>query len=192
MRMNRARAPAAAWLLSALFLVLSMTLAQPVAAAAPAHIENEVRQARLAGTGSFRWFGLKIYDASLWVGEQGYRAQTPAAAELALDLRYARALRGKQIAIASEEQMRKLGRGSARQRADWLAAMEKLFPDVLEGTHLSGVYLPNQGARFYLDGKFLGEIMDPEFALAFFAIWLDPATTAAQLRTALLTDAAPR
>ncbi|WP_353156134.1 chalcone isomerase family protein [Herminiimonas fonticola] len=173
------------------FFALMWTVALAREPAAPQHIEKEIGQARLAGQGSFRWFGLKIYDAALWVGDKGYRAQAPAAAKLVLDLRYARNLQGKKIAAASEDEMRKLGLGSAQQRASWQAAMENIFPDVNEGTHLSGVYLPNEGARFYLNGKFIGEIMDAEFSHAFFAIWLDPQTTAAQLRNALLADAAP-
>jgi Chalcone isomerase-like len=40
--------------------------------------------------------------------------------------------------------------------------------------------------RFYLDGKLLGEIADVEFAQAFFAIWLDPRTSASNLRKQLL------
>lgn len=174
------------------FFTLMWTVALAREPAAPQHIEKEIGQARLAGQGSFRWFGLKIYDAALWVGDKGYRAQAPAAAKLVLDLRYARNLQGKKIAAASEDEMRKQSLGSAQQRASWQAAMENIFPDVNEGTHLSGVYLPNEGARFYLNGKFIGEIMDAEFSHAFFAIWLDPQTTAAQLRNALLADAAPR
>jgi hypothetical protein len=159
---------------------------------APAHIQSEVRQARLAGEGTFRWFGLKIYDAQLWVGEKGYVEQAPYSEKFALNLRYARSLYGAKIAEASRDEMLKLGLGTEQQRANWQADMEKLFPEVDEGTQLTGVYLPGEGARFYLDGKPLGEIRDAEFARAFFAIWLDANTSAQKLRTALLADAAPR
>ena len=70
--------------------------------------------------------------------------------------------------------------------------MKEIFPNVQEGSRISGVYLPTGGARFYLDGKPLASVPDPEFARAFFAIWLDPKTTAPSLRTALLKDAAAR
>jgi hypothetical protein len=157
----------------------------------PAHVEAELPKARLAGAGNFRYFGLNIYDAQFWVGPNGYRPAAPKAEKFALDLRYARSLDGKKIAASSADEMKKLGLGSAQQRADWQAKMEKIFPDVQEGTRITGVYLPNQGARFYRDGKPLGEILDPEFGYAFFAIWLDPKTTGGKLRDALLADAAP-
>ncbi|UUZ55997.1 chalcone isomerase family protein [Massilia sp. H-1] len=70
--------------------------------------------------------------------------------------------------------------------------MKEIFPDVKEGTRISGVFLPGSQARFYLDGKPLATVPDPEFARAFFAIWLDPKTSAKGLRTALLKDAGPR
>ena len=143
-----------AWLLT-LMMFTSAIAAEPT----PEHIKQEVAQARLAGQGSFRWFGLKIYDAQLWVGDKGYQAQAPASAPLALDLRYARNLQGKKIAGASEDEMRTLNLGSEQQRASWQTAMEKIFPDVNEGTHLTGIYLPKQGARFYLNGKLIGEIV---------------------------------
>jgi hypothetical protein len=160
--------------------------------AAPAWLEAELPKARLAGSGNFRYFGMNIYDADFWVGQNGYRSSAPTAEKFALDLRYARALVGKRIASSSADEMKKLGLGTPEQRAVWLAKMEALFPDVQEGTRITGLYLPQHGARFYRDGKLLGEIADPEFGVAFFAIWLDPKTTAGKLREALLADAAPR
>ena len=162
------------------------------AAAAPAPIDTELPRARLAGAGTFRYFGMQIYDAQFWVGANGYRATAPRAEKFALDLRYARSLNGKKIATASTDEMKKLGLGTPEQHADWQARMERIFPDVQEGTRITGIYLPEQGARFYRDGKLLGEIADPAFGYAFFAIWLDPKTTGGPLREALLADAGPR
>ena len=154
-----------------------------------AHIESELGKPRLLGQAPFRWFGLKIYEAQLWAGEQGY---LPGSAPLVLKLQYARNLQGSKIAESSDEQMAQLGQGSAAERVGWLSAMRGLFPDVQDGQHLTGVWLPDIGVRFYLNGKRLGEIRDPAFARAFFAIWLDPATSAPALRTALLRNVSLR
>lgn len=170
-------------------LVLSaMLLALGAATAAPAHIAAHLNQPRIAGTGVYSWFGLRIYEAELWVGEHGYQDGAP----FVLELRYARKLDGTKIAQASADQMEKLGAGSAAQRAAWLARMREIFPNVKEGTRISGVFLPGAGARFYLDGNALAGVPDPDFARAFFAIWLDPRTSAGALRAALLKDAAAR
>ena len=155
-----------------------------VSEATPAHIQTELPQAVMQGRGTYRWLGLQIYDATLWTGPEGWNDQLKH--KVALDLRYARSLIGRKIADASVQEMEKLHQGSASQRQRWLQQMTTLFPDVKEGTHITGIYIPNESARFYLDGKWLGEIRDPEFARAFFSIWLDPQTSAPDLRKKLL------
>lgn len=170
------------------FLTVLAMLLGLSAHAAPAHIDGHLSGARMAGQGPYTWFGLKIYDAELWVGEKGYQAGEP----FVLELRYARKLDGIKIAEASAQQMEKIGAGTKAQRAAWLARMKEIFPDVKDGTRISGVYLAAGGARFYLDGRALASVPDPDFARAFFAIWLDPKTSARALRGALLKDAAPR
>ncbi|MEB0138998.1 MULTISPECIES: chalcone isomerase family protein [unclassified Undibacterium] len=154
----------------------------------PPHIQAELPYATLRGSGSFRWFGLLIYEATLY--DKADKRDTNASNEngLALDLHYARALDGKKIAAASIEQIERLGRGSATQRQRWLEQMRALFPDVESGTHLTGIFVPGTAARFYRDGTWLGEIRDAAFADAFFAIWLAPNTSAPALRTQLLTS----
>ncbi len=129
-----------------------------------------------------------MYDAQLWVGEKGYQAGAP----FVLELRYARKLDGGKIAEASFEQMEKTGAGTPAKRAAWLARMREIFPDVKQGSRIAGAYLPGAGVRFYLDGKPLASVPDPEFADAFFGIWLAPNTTARSLRAALLKDGTPR
>lgn len=167
--------------LAALSVITAADAGLPVAA-------TDIPQARLAGQGAFSWFGMKIYDARLWVGDAGYTPGAP----FALELRYARSLGGARIADASDNQMEKNGAGTAAQRAAWLRRMRAIFPDVKEGSTITGVFLPDGGVRFNLDGKVLGTIAEPGFAEAFAGIWLGPATTAPRLRESLLKGAAPR
>ena len=188
----RATSRARRFALSALCALMLSAAPSARAAEAPAHVERELGAARLAGQGVFTYFGLSIYTAELWVGPKGYRPAAKDAAPYVLDLRYARALDGRRIAEASAAQMEKIGAGSAAQRAAWLEKMQAIFPDVKEGSRLSGLFLPGEGVRFYRDGKPLGTVADPAFAQAFFGIWLDSATTAPKLREALLRDAAPK
>ncbi|MNN97253.1 hypothetical protein D3C81_2163890 [compost metagenome] len=64
--------------------------------------------------------------------------------------------------------------------------MQQAFVDVRPGMRITGVYMPGQGCRFYVDGKLSRAIADPRFARAFFAIWLDPRARDQQLRQRLL------
>lgn len=169
------------------------------AEAPPAVVLQHAPGVEMRGSGTLRWLGLRIYDAVLWAaparpagtnGTTGTTGTTVADFDytrpFALQLRYARSLKGAAIAERSVEEITRLGLGSPAQRAQWGAAMRRLFPDVVDGTTLAGVHLPGRGARFYLNGQPLGEIADPAFSQAFFAIWLDAKTSAPELRSALL------
>jgi hypothetical protein len=164
-----------------MMLVVVAAYAQQV----PNHIAGEISDAQLIGDGQFRWFGFKVYDAQLW-GRPGYKPMLPSADKFALDFRYARAFSGKKIAESGIHEIEKLGFGTPQQRQRWLQDMENCFPDVGDGTHLTGIYEPGAGAVFYRDGKKICEVQDADFGVAFFAIWLDPRTTANRLREELL------
>ena len=168
--------------------LLAAALSGAAAHAAMPQIAPDLPGARVSGQGKFTWFGMKIYDASLWVGEAGYAAGAP----FALELRYARSLSGVRIADASADQIEKTGGGTKDQRTLWLGKMRAIFPDVKEGSRITGVFLPGGAVRFHLDASVLGTISEPGFAQAFAGIWLSPRTTAPQLREALLKEAARR
>ncbi len=130
------------------------------------------------GSGEFRRFGFLVYEATLWAGDDPQRPP------LALRLDYKRKIDGSAIADASVSEMRKLG-ADEKMLAIWGEQMLRLFPDVAPGDSLIGYYR-SDGASFSFNGKPIGEIADPEFAARFFAIWLDPRTSAPELRVALL------
>jgi hypothetical protein len=134
------------------------------------------------GAGTLRWFGLRVYDAELRAAARPVGFSGP----FALSLRYARALEGRAIAERSLKEITALGFGSPAQRSAWATAMQALFPDVAEGDSLTGEHLPGRGARFFHNGRLLGEIDDPQFSRAFFSIWLDPRTREPALRAELL------
>ena len=130
------------------------------------------------GSGEFRRFGFLVYAATLWAGDDPQRPP------FALCLDYKRTIAGSAIAEASVSEMRKFGSDEATLRR-WGEQMARLFPDVAPGDFIIGIHDGN-GARFHYNGNPLGEMADPTFASRFFAIWLDPRTSAPHLRAALL------
>ena len=179
-------------LLAAMATALPLPVLAQTAAGIPEEVRDEIAGARFSGSGEFRYFGFLVYRATLWVGPQGLGAQL-GDAPFALQLRYARSLKGADIAARSEEEMRKLGEGGPQQRSAWLQAMQRLFPDVAEGDTLTGVFTPAGAApaqsRFYFNGTLRGAEGGTAFARAFFSIWLSPQTLAPDLRKALLARA---
>ena len=173
-----------------LLMSLSAALSAPRASAQakplpPAEVQAELPGASLQGQGRLRFFGLHVYDIRLWTalplgGEAALRANA------ALEIEYARHLKGPLIAERSLTEMQRVGEVDAGDGQRWLAAMTQLFPDVQAGDRITGVHRPGVGVRFHVNGNLAGEVRDADFARLFFAIWLSPRTSEPQLRAALL------
>ncbi|MBB4862145.1 hypothetical protein HNP46_000983 [Pseudomonas nitritireducens] len=143
---------------------------------------SELPGAVMIGQGRFTWFGLTVYEARLWSAGRPVEWQQP----FALELIYRRALSRDTLVQASVDEMRRLGNHDEPLLADWAGEMRQAFVDVREGQRITGLYHPDQGCRFYVDGQFRHEVTDARFARAFFAIWLDPRTRKPELRRELL------
>lgn len=154
-------------------------------AALPGAVVSELVRPQLAGSTRFTFWGFDVYQASLWV-EPGFLGREPERHRFALELRYLRSFKGRDIAQRSIEEMRRLGDISEAQAQRWLQAMVAAFPDVAVGDRLLGIHLPGQGARFLSNGRVTAEVADAEFARLFFGIWLSDKTSEPRLRQALL------
>jgi hypothetical protein len=134
------------------------------------------------GGGEMTFFGLSIYDGWYWAPGHGWKLDAP----FAIDLHYHRKLDGTLIANRSVNEIEKLELGTPEQLSRWGEAMRRLFPDVAQGDRITGLFLPPGIVRYFVNGKPVGDIVDPSFARAFFGIWLDPKTSRADFRKLLL------
>lgn len=142
------------------------------------------------GQGDYRRFGLLIYRASLWGKRPSAAAGTLPTPPYALVLDYQRNLSRRVLVEASLSEMQRRPGLAAEQLARWGEQLTAIFPEVRAGERITGLHLPGL-ARFYLQRgngseTLLGEIADPGFASAFFAIWLAESSSAPTLRRALL------
>jgi hypothetical protein len=150
----------------------------------PAPLLREAPELRFLGKGEMRWFGLHLYDASLWSSGATWSPRQP----YALAIEYAREIPGKRLVESSIAEMRRLGVQDEDKLARWADALTAVFPDVKKGDRIVGAHLPGKGATFFYRGQPAGSIEDSEFAETFFAIWLDPRTREPSLRKALLGE----
>ncbi len=137
------------------------------------------RQSRL------RYFGLHVYDIRLW-SDSARAAAAPADTALALELVYARKLRGWKIAERSLEEMQGIAPIDASRAEAWLAWLNQVLPDVSEGDRITGVQRPAVSTRLFVNGRLAGELRDAEFTRLFFAVWLSDRSSQPRLREALL------
>jgi hypothetical protein len=168
----------------ALLIVAAPLSASVQAPPLPPAVTSLAPSLELRGGGEFTFFGLSIYDAYYWSRLRDFASDQP----FALDLHYHRRLDGGAIADRSVEEIAKQGHGSAEQRERWREAMRRIFPSVVKGDRLTGLHLPDGTARFFHNGRPIGDIADPGFARAFFGIWLDPRTSHANFRKKLLGE----
>ena len=179
--MRRALASVA---LAASLLATAPALMAQVGPPLPTVVTNELPSLKRLGEGRLRFLGIHVYDSALWApGPFGFDRL------FALDIRYAMTIRGKDLSERSIKEMKGLGFTDADKLKRWEAAMDRVFPDIKPGDRLVGVHVPGKEARFYSNDRLLGAVADPEFARAFFGIWLDEKTSEPKLRLKLLGQA---
>ena len=180
------RAPAAfGWLLAAALCAVPAGATTVITAPPlPPAVAALLPQARLQGGGVLRFLGLSIYDGWYWSDAPGWSTERA----FALDLHYHRALDGDRIAERSIDEMTQIGAGTAAQRGAWQLLLREIFPDVRPGDRITGVNLPPATVRYFHNGAPIGEVVDRDFARAFFGIWLDPRTSQRDYRRKLLGE----
>jgi len=172
----------------AFFVLLALVfIATPAFAsgAVPKYIASNVPGARMVGEGRMTYLTMDIYDATLYAPEGRLSEERP----LALSLTYLRSLRGSRIADRTVEEMRKQGFHDELTLAAWHNTLQDIFPNVGNGTTLTGVLKEDGTTVFYRDGIEIGHVSDTRFGPKFFSIWLSPDTSEPDLRRQLLATA---
>lgn len=167
---------------SAIFAILMLSVIGATPAFAVERLVNYVPDAKPVGAARFSVFMIDVYDAVLLAPAGVWRQDSP----FALQLTYLRALKGKNIADRSVEEMRKIGITDEVKLAAWHTQMRQIFPDVDDGVSLTGIRGPQGESIFFHGNQEIGRIKDPDFGRAFFGIWLDEKTSAPELRQKLL------
>ncbi|MBC7711030.1 MAG: chalcone isomerase family protein [Rhizobacter sp.] len=183
--MQRTPAFAAILVCAALTFSHVPATAQTASAAPPlsATAKAGMPELKVLGGGQLRMFGFQVYNVYLW---------TPVGASFdrnkpyALDLQYLRTFSAKQLAERSIDEMRGQGIGSDTVYPKWLAEMERVFADVKDGDRLTGVVTATKSSKFFYNGAYRGEVVDPAFADAFFGIWLNEKSSQLRIRNLLL------
>jgi hypothetical protein len=150
----------------------------------PPHIKNMMGQVQLQGLGRLNFWGFHVYDANL------YRGAAKDSQEFALEVRYQRSFSGEAIASRTMDEMKNLGVADA-QAATWGKELASILPNIEPGQTITAIYIPKQGTSLFHDGKKISQIPGPDFAKAFFGIWLDSKTSVPKLRADLLGQGCP-
>lgn len=137
------------------------------------------------GSGELRFFGLRIYTATLFATKDFNPAQY-AQSPLLLKIEYRRAFEGRLIAERSLLEMKRQGKIASSTAALWLNLMMDAFPNLVAGDSLSAITDGKGAVSFMHNDNPTAQTTDPEFAERFFGIWLHQATSSPELRMQLL------
>ena len=148
-------------------------------------VNNYVPSAGIVGEGRLSFMFWDVYDAALYAPKGEFK-EVKKGHPFALSLTYMRDLKGRDIADRSVQEMRALGFSDEVTLAAWHSQMRQIFPDVSEGVTLTGFYTADGESVFYRDYEEIGRVSNPDFGKYFFNIWLDPRTSAPELRAKLL------
>lgn len=160
---------------------------EPIADMPVSTIINEyVPDANIVGQGRLYFLLKKVYVARLYAPEGMWRTDIGYERPFALQLTYNMGIEGNAIAERSVEEMRKQGWSDETQLSQWLDEMRVIFPDVEDGTVLTGIYTAEGQTKFFEGTTPIGTIDDPLFGEAFFNIWLSEQTSEPDLRDELL------
>ncbi|MDI9349528.1 MAG: chalcone isomerase family protein [Candidatus Symbiobacter sp.] len=150
-------------------------------------IYHHVPNAAMVGRGELSFLMMNVYQATLYAPHGKWERTKP----FALSIEYRRDIAGKDIAHRSVYEIRKQGFTDEMKLADWHEKMNKIFPDVKDGTILTAIYLPgyqnlSDQTLFYQGEAMIDVVKDDMFGRYFFNIWLGEKSSAPKLRLALL------
>ena len=155
-------------------LLVANELPEPLKAVRP--------QLLSVGSSTLRWFGIHVYDMALYTEDQQYTPESTAV----LSILYHISIKHSRLQEKTLEEWQRMNKGTPEQREAWIKQLDVMWPDIKSGDRLSAYRQSGGPTQFYFDNRLLGEVADPAFGPAFFAIWLDAECRYPKLRDKIL------
>ena len=134
------------------------------------------------GKGRHTWWGVSLYDATLWIIGPRWSATQPHA----LDIEPNRTVPADTLVSNAIAEMRTLKVGDERKLKVWQAEMKQVIPSVKQGDQVVIFCSDANHTIVYLNDKIVGKVDDPSFCPAVMSVWLHPQTKHQTMRKSLL------
>jgi Chalcone isomerase-like len=134
------------------------------------------------GKGRHSWWGIQMYDATLWIDGPQWSAAGPHA----LDLEPSRAVSADTLVKNAMGEMRDLKVGDESKLKTWQTEMKKVIPNVRPGDQIVIFCSDTNRTLVYLNDSSTGEVDDESFCPAVLSVWLHPQTKHQAMRKSLL------
>lgn len=178
---------AAAWTRLAAILLVLISAASAVAQTGglrplPPQVLSDAPGIRPFGSGRHTYWGIRMYDATLWIVGPQWSPATPHA----LDLEPGRAVPADTLIKNAISEMRDLKVGNDQQLRTWQAELTKIIPNVRQGDQVVLFCPDSKRTLSYLNNSSIGSVDDPSFCPALMSVWLHPQTKHQAIRRSLL------
>ena len=148
----------------------------------PPQVSSQAPGIHPFGKGRHSWWGIQMYDATLWIVGSQWSAAEPHA----LDLEPNRAVSADTLVKNAIAEMRALKVGDESKLRTWQAEMKKIIPNVQPGDQVVIFCSDINRTIAYLNDSSTGEVEDPSFCPAVMSVWLHPQTKHQAMRKSLL------
>jgi Chalcone isomerase-like len=166
-----------------ILLTVSTAAAQPATPKPlPAPVQAQAPGIRPLGRGRQTLWGVRVFDATLWVVGARFTPAEPHA----LDVEPGRSVNSDTLVNNAMAEMQRLKLGNPSQLASWRLEMRRLIPNVRSGDQVV-VFCPSEAKTIaYHNGRIQGEVDDATLCPAIMNVWLHPASQNQALRNQLL------
>jgi Chalcone isomerase-like len=168
--------------LATILLVLFSAIVAIAARPLPPPVVSAVPGMHPFGKGRHTLWGIRMYDATLWIVGPNWSAAAPHA----LDLEPGRSVPADTLVKNAIAEMRDLKVGDESKLRTWQAELRKIIPNVKQGDQVVIFCSDTNRTLAYLNGSSTGEIDDPSFCPAIMSVWLHPQTKHQAMRKSLL------
>ncbi len=157
----------------------------PVAdTALPASVQQDIGlPLDIVGTGTFRKFGFRIYDAILFSQGGVWSSTKP----FALQITYRRDLPKSIVLDSVTSDLRDQNVADDDTLKKWTELLDTILPPINDGDTLIAVTQHNKPSQLFYNGAKIATLDDPVLSKAFFDIWLGDKADS-ELRDSLLND----
>ncbi len=150
----------------------------------PAPVQSQAPGIRPLGRGRHTIWGIRVYDATLWVVGDKFIPAEPHA----LDLEAGKSVSADTLVKTSMDEMSRLKLGDAAQLEAWRQELRRLMPSVKSGDQIV-IFCPKESKTLlYYNGRSQGEVDDASLCAAIMDVWLHPASQSQQMRKSLLAQ----
>ena len=148
----------------------------------PEPVQSKAPGIRPLGRGRQTVWGVRVYDATLWVVGDRFTPAQPHA----IDVEAGRSVSADTLIDHAMSEMRRLNLGDQSQLASWRLEIVRLIPNLKSGDQVV-VFCPSEAKTVaYYNGRVLGEVDDATLCPAIMNVWLHPASHNQVLRKSLL------